>query len=280
LLHTNTVSNVFYRTIDASSTVATYNISFIGAGNVAESLCHGLAAAGHRIVSVASKSGKSARLLAASTGAEWRNDLSLPADCDIVFLAVTDNVVAAVASGLVLPENVIIAHTAGSVPLSALGRRVGAGVLYPLQTFTRGFPPDLRKVPFFVEATDNHTMAVLKQLGTDIGAGTRECDSLQRRHLHVAAVFTNNFSNFMMTTGESIAAEAGMDPALLHPLMAETIRKALRTGPAAAQTGPAVRHDTDTIKSHLDLLSFSPEYQKLYRLVTEMITDHYKKNAT
>jgi len=93
LLHTNTVSNVFHRTIDDSSTVATYNISFIGAGNVAESLCHGLAAAGHRIASVASKGGESARLLADSTGAEWRKDLSLPPDCDIVILAVTDNVV-------------------------------------------------------------------------------------------------------------------------------------------------------------------------------------------
>ncbi len=180
---------------------------------------------------------------------------------------------------MLLPEKTLIAHTAGSVPLSALGRKAGAGVLYPLQTFTKGFPPDLRKVPFFVEATDNHTLAVLKQLGTDIGAGTWECDSVQRRHLHVAAVFTNNFSNFMMTAGESIAAEAGMDPSLLHPLMEETIRKALRTGPEAAQTGPAVRQDTDTIKSHLDLLSFSPEYQELYRLVSEMITGHYKKNA-
>lgn len=82
----------------------------------------------------------------------------------------------------------------------------------------------------------------------------------------------------MMTAGETIASEAGFDPSLLHPLIEETARKALRAGPARAQTGPAVRHDTKTIKSHLDLLSFSPEYQKLYRLISTMIADHYKNS--
>ena len=55
------------------------------------------------------------------------------------------------------------------------------------------------------------------------------------------------------------------------------VRKALRTGPEAAQTGPAVRHDTGTVKSHIELLSFSPQYQKLYRLVSRMIAGHYRK---
>lgn len=258
--------------------MATYNISFIGAGNVAESLVAGLAAAGHRIISVASRSGGSARMLAASSGAEWRRDLSVPDNCDILILSVTDTSVSQVAVDAVIPAGTVIVHTAGSVALEALGRTTGAGVLYPLQTFTRGFPPDLRKVPFFIEATDNRTLKIIREIGESIGAGAWECGSQARKQLHVAAVFTNNFSNFMMTTGESIAARAGIDPQLLRPLIEETARKAVRTGPAAAQTGPAVRHDSGTIKSHLELLSFSPRYQKLYRLVSSMISGHYRKN--
>jgi len=257
--------------------VATYNISFIGAGNVAESLARGLAAAGHRIISVSSKSGVSAGALASMTGAECRRDLSVPSDCDLLLVCVTDNAVAQVAAGAIIPAHTVVAHTAGSVPLSALGRTSGAGVLYPLQTFTKGFPPDLRKVPFFIEATDDRTLQILKETGESIGSGVWECDSQKRRQLHVAAVFTNNFSNFMMTTGEAVAREAGINPALLRPLMEETVRKAVRTGPEAAQTGPAVRHDTVTVKSHIELLSFSPQYQKLYRLVSRMITGHYRK---
>lgn len=257
--------------------MAVYNISFVGAGNVAESLATGLAASGHRIVSVASRNGVNARALASAVGAEWKAGLSVPGNCDVVIISVTDSAVAQVAAGLVVPDGAVIAHTAGSVPLEVLGRKKGAGVFYPLQTFTKGFPPDLRKVPFFLEATDARTLQILRELGESIGAGAWECDSQARKKLHVAAVFTNNFSNFMMTTGASIASEAGINPELLRPLMEETVRKALRTGPEAAQTGPAVRHDSGTVESHIDLLSFSPQYRKLYRLVSKMIAGHYRK---
>jgi len=258
--------------------MSTRNISFIGAGNVAEALCQGFMAAGHRIVSVASRGGETAKILAGKAGAEWRRDLSVPDNCDILILAVNDTSVTDVAREVLLPERTVIVHTAGSVTLAALGRRKQAGVFYPLQTFTKGCVPELKKVPFFIEATGEHSLNMLRELGTGIGAGAWDCDSEKRRHLHVAAVFTNNFSNFMMTAGEVIATDAGFDPSLLHPLMEETVRKALSTGPARAQTGPAVRHDARTIKSHLDLLSFSPEYQKLYRLISTMITHHYKNS--
>jgi predicted short-subunit dehydrogenase-like oxidoreductase (DUF2520 family) len=259
--------------------VSVYNISFIGAGNVAEALCLGLRSAGQKIISVASKNGRSSKALAAVAGAEWREDLSVPGNCDILIIAVTDTAIEDVARKAIIPGKTIVVHTAGSVPLSALGRFRRAGVFYPLQTFTKGFIPELSKVPFFTEATDNQTLATLRELAAMIGAGAWDCSSEQRRQLHVAAVFVNNFSNFMMTTGETIAANAGFDPALMRPLIEETARKALFRGPALAQTGPAVRNDADTIKSHLDLLSFSPEYQKLYRLVSSMISNYYNKGS-
>jgi len=257
--------------------VATYNISFIGAGNVASSLCAGLAAAGHRILSVASKTGDSAGELSALTGAQHRRDLSVPDSCDILFLAVTDSAIAEVAARVEIPSRTLLVHTAGSVSMAVLGRTRNAGVFYPLQTFTKGFSPDLGKVPFFIEATESRSLEVLRELGDSGGAGTWECDSLQRSKLHVAAVFTNNFSNFMMTTGEVIAAEAGFDPALLKPLAEETMRKVLRMGPVMAQTGPAKRDDEGTVKSHIDLLSFSPQHQELYRLISSMISGYYNK---
>jgi predicted short-subunit dehydrogenase-like oxidoreductase (DUF2520 family) len=259
--------------------VSAFNISFIGAGNVAEALSARIISAGHNILSVASRSGASAAVLAAATGAEWRRDLSVPDNCDILVLAVTDSSVSEVASAVTVPDHTVIVHTAGSVPLSALMRTSRAGVFYPLQTFTKGFIPDLSKVPFFVEATDESTLKVLKELGNQLGAGAWDCDSERRRYLHVAAVFTNNFSNFMMTTGEAIASGAGFDPELMRPLIEETARKALHAGPSAAQTGPAVRHDTRVIKSHLELLSFSPEYQKMYRIISRMIIDFYKEKG-
>lgn len=257
-----------------------YNISFIGAGNVAEALCTGLKAEGQKILSVASRGGDSARQLAKSAGAVWTRDNTITENCDIVIVAVNDISVAEVAKSIRLPGKTVIVHTAGSVSLSALGRTTHAGVLYPLQTFSKGFSPDLRKVPFFIEATDKSTLKVLHNLGMLIGAGAWECDSERRRYLHLAAVFTNNFSNFMMTVGEVIASRAGFDPALLKPLMEETARKAIVAGPSSSQTGPAVRHDALTLKNHVELLSFSPEYRELYEQISLLITEYYKKSNT
>jgi predicted short-subunit dehydrogenase-like oxidoreductase (DUF2520 family) len=259
--------------------VAPYNISFIGAGSVAEALCDGLIAGGHRILTVSSKGGVSASELAKRSGALWIRDCSIPDNCDIVIVSVTDTAVAEVADKIRLPEKTVIVHTAGSVEMSALRRKTRCGVLYPLQTFTKGFSPDLREVPFFIEGAERSTLILLRELVESMGAEARECDSARRKYLHLAAVFTNNFANFMMTTGGTIAAQAGFDPEVLRPLIEETARKALRAGPPAAQTGPAVRHDAGTMKNHIELLSFSPEYSELYIRISELIMDYYKKRT-
>ncbi len=257
--------------------MSSYKISFIGAGNVAEALCLGLKQAGQKIVSVSSKEGSSAKDLAEKTDALWLKGIIIPDDTDIVILAVPDKEIEEISRNIKIRDNVILVHTAGSVPLGYLNRVLHAGVLYPLQTFSKGFSPDLRKVPFFIEATDKETLNTLRDLSLLIGSGAWECTSERRLYLHVAAVFTNNFSNFMMTSGEIMAFRAGFDPALLKPLMEETMRKTILMGPSRAQTGPAVRHDVQTMSSHLELLSFSQEYKDLYRQISKLITEYYKK---
>jgi predicted short-subunit dehydrogenase-like oxidoreductase (DUF2520 family) len=94
--------------------------------------------------------------------------------------------------------------------------------------------------------------------------------------IHLAAVFICNFTNYILTRGEEVTIKAGYSLELLKPLLSETIAKALELGPKNCQTGPASRNDNITIEKHLDLLSFSPELQRLYREVTESIIIYYK----
>lgn len=63
----------------------------------------------------------------------------------------------------------------------------------------------------------------------------------------------------------------------MKPLINETVSKALELGPENSQTGPAFRSDKETIKRHIDLLSFSPELQKIYEDITESIIRKYSK---
>ena len=62
---------------------------------------------------------------------------------------------------------------------------------------------------------------------------------------------------------------------MLEPLIKETFSKAMDIGPENAQTGPAIRNDQNTIEKHLELLSFSPELQRIYGEMTRSIITYY-----
>jgi predicted short-subunit dehydrogenase-like oxidoreductase (DUF2520 family) len=173
----------------------------------------------------------------------------------------------------------IVAHTAGSCGLEVFPPDlVKAGVFYPLQTFSKGRDISLKDVPFFIEAKDEDITRTLGKLAEALGGKVFFADSERRKLLHVSAVFVNNFTNYMLTEGTDLALKAGFSPEILEPLIEETISKALEYGAHNSQTGPAVRNDLDTIAKHLDLLSFSPELQKLYSEVTQSLLKRYKTN--
>jgi predicted short-subunit dehydrogenase-like oxidoreductase (DUF2520 family) len=252
-----------------------YNISFIGAGNVAEAMAMAFLKEKQRIVSVTSANGISAGLLAEKTGAVVQNGYHFSDETDIIIISVNDSSIEKVAQSIECSDNTIVVHTAGSVHIDALGRSDNAGVLYPLQTFSKGRTVNMKAVPFFIEATDEHALEVIKYLALLIGSSSHQCVSERRKCLHIAAVFASNFPNFMMTISSEIVTRAGFNPGVMHPLIKETIGKAIAIGPESAQTGPARRNDTNTINDHFELLSFSPEYQDLYKHISEMIINYY-----
>ena len=65
---------------------------------------------------------------------------------------------------------------------------------------------------------------------------------------------------------------AGLDFAVLKPLIAETAAKACdSSSPRDVQTGPAVRNDTATQERHLALLDGNPTLQEIYTQISENI---------
>jgi predicted short-subunit dehydrogenase-like oxidoreductase (DUF2520 family) len=63
---------------------------------------------------------------------------------------------------------------------------------------------------------------------------------------------------------------------ILHPLIKETIEKALLFGPEKVQTGPASRGDDQTMNLHLELLAEKEDIQTIYKLISQSITEqHY-----
>ena len=255
-----------------------YTVSFVGAGRVAGALCRRLHDKGVKIRSIVSRKEPKGKSLASECGAIWNTLLKFSEQDEIIIVAVPDDSLPGVLSAMDVHESTIVAHTAGSFGLEIFPSRFGhTGVFYPLQTFTAGREVNFEGLPFFLEASDPPTLENLSEIAELTGGSVYKIGEHQRQLLHVAAVFVNNFTNHMLTTGKLITDSAGVPFSLLEPLIMETVDKAFKMGPEASQTGPASRSDEGTIERHINLLSFSPELQKLYIELTGAIIAHYKK---
>lgn len=200
-------------------------------------------------------------------------DFTKIADADIYILAVSDDSIAKVAPFLKEKKG-LVAHTSGSVPLKSLGDLHKSGVFYPLQTFSEGRAINFNEVPICVEALHKQDMDLLKKLAGLISLEVHEITSEQRKSLHLAAVFVNNFSNYLFTIGHDICTEHNLPFSMLTPLIKETVNKLETLQPIDSQTGPAKRNDVKTMESHLNLLK-NKNYQDIYSLFSKLIGEKY-----
>jgi predicted short-subunit dehydrogenase-like oxidoreductase (DUF2520 family) len=255
-----------------------YKISFIGAGKLASALCMELYDRGYQVNKIISEHGKTASALAKKCKAKWSEELVIHEITDIIIVAVPDHRLETILHDLVCHDEVIIAHTAGSLGLEVFPAKFkNVGVIYPLMTFSEGRKVDFGLVPFFIESSNLYTGSILESIAKMISNSVSYSDLEKRRMVHLAAVFVSNFTNHMLTEGKEIAVKAGFSFDVLLPLINETIKKAGEIGPENTQTGPAVRNDSITIEKHLELLSFSPELRNIYNEITNSIIKRYNK---
>ncbi len=252
-------------------------ISFAGAGRVAGALCRELFNEGYKIDLVVSQNEIKGHQLADSCNAKWSSILKFPVTSNILIVAVPDQMLKSVLAKIICTKETLVVHTAGSFGLDIFPESIiNKGVFYPLQTFSTNRKVDFKNLPFLIESAEKKSSELLKSLAESIGGKVHFVDTEHRRMLHLAAVFTCNFTNYMLTVGKEVTLKTGFSFDLLEPLIKETISKAIESGPENSQTGPAFRNDMNTIEKHLELLSFSPELQKIYRELTLSITEYYK----
>jgi len=257
-------------------------ISFIGAGNVSWHLSQALENAGHGVEEVFSRNAENAEELTKQLyNAKVQRDLNFSKSiAKVFFLCVTDDSMLEVAKQLVLPEGSMLVHTSGSKSLADLDEllrinsdiSIKTGVFYPLQTFTKNFRIDFTQIPICIESEVESVEKALIDLGQDISDITYMVDSEERRVLHLAAVFACNFTNHLWGIAQEIMRDSDLEFDLLKPLINETFRKAMASDDIfKAQTGPAYRGDHKIINQQLLFLKQQPEYQQIYRVLSEGI---------
>jgi len=202
------------------------------------------------------------------------NDFAFIADADVYLIAVKDDAITEVSQYL-LKKKGIVAHTSGALGLKAI-QPENKGVFYPLQSFTKGKTVDFSSIPICIEAEEKESLETLRTLANSISENVHHIDSEQRKKLHLAAVFVNNFTNYLFSIGEELCLEEGLSFDLLKPLISETADKIQAMSPKEAQTGPARRNDTKSMDSHLELLS-KKEHIALYKLLSQAIKQAHEE---
>jgi len=249
-------------------------VVLIGAGNVATHLSTALRKAGYRILQVYSRSIESAKTLAQNLNCSFTIDYSeIREDADFYIFALKDDALPDAIAGIT-PNDGLWIHTSGSVPIDVFkGYAKRYGVMYPLQTFSKERYQDFNNVPIFVEGVGEDEEFAVHQIASSISSCVSFLSSEKRKYLHLAAVFACNFTNHLYSLAWDILEKQDINPSVLLPLIDETAAKVHVMRPDTAQTGPAVRFDTNIIAKHLSMLDDKLS-EDIYNLISESI--HYK----
>jgi len=243
----------------------------IGSGNVATILGRLMTQKGHRILQVISHTREHADSLAKELNAASACNLAdINGDADVYLIAVADNVMAGVASGIRLPGKLVV-HTAGSAAtdkMSAVSDK--CGVLWPIQSL-RKEARYIPHIPFVVNGNNVETTGAIAAFAETLSDKVIIADDEIRTKLHVASVISSNFANHLYALAENYCNKEKIDFRALVPIIKETANRMEYYHPSDVQTGPAARGDTATIIKHLDMMATHPYLKRLYLKLTNSI---------
>lgn len=253
-----------------------YSITIIGSGNVAWHLGVALKLKGVLVKQVISRNEKEGSELAKALQASYYSNFEeFDHSADAALIAVKDSAIEQVVEQM--PDSkVLIAHTSGSIPVDVVSNRFkNSGVFYPLQTFSKKVKTGKLNYPVCIEGNHSNSLHKLKDIAELLTNEVTELDSEQRKKVHFSAVIANNFTNHLLTRAFDFLEENHIPRDLLSPILQETVRKAISEGPQGAQTGPAMRGDSEVMKKHVALLKHFPELCDIYNVMSASIRAYY-----
>ena len=243
------------------------DIILIGSGNVATHLGFKLSKF-YNIRQVYSRQIKNANKLAKLLKAEAINNLTEIKDGDLIIISIQDS---AIKEKIKKIKDIPIIHTSGALSMNIFKDKFSDyGVLYPLQTFNKNVEVDLSKTPICIESNTQKMQDMLQEIAYKISENVLEITSEQRKKIHIAAVFSCNFSNHMFTIAEEILEKENINFSIMLPLIKQTINKLKYNKAKSVQTGPAKRKDIAIIEDHLQNIH-DKEIKAIYKKISQHI---------
>lgn len=252
-------------------------IAFIGAGRLARTLAPAWAAAGQRVVAVASRQPGAAQDLALQIpGCQALAPEAAVHSADLVLLTVADDAIASVAARLPWRPGQAVLHCSGATelaalaPAEALGARIGG--FHPLQIFSDPARAAalLAGSTVGIEANDAALSARLHDLAAALGLTPLSLRPGTRAAYHAAANLAASSLLAVLAEARQVWAAIGLPPeaalAALLPLARGTLDAAESRGLAGALSGPVARGDAGVLTAHLQALEgLGAEHAAFYR---------------
>lgn len=253
-------------------------IAFIGSGNVSTHLAEAFANSGIELVGFYGRNQKTTQEMATHYHSKWGSISELkPSEVDLIIISVPDHAMEEVLQTLPTVTT-LLAHTSGSLSMEILQNKGNQlAVFYPLQTFSKEKKVDFSNIPLMLEANGDYDLKLLENLAQKISSKVYRINSLQRKKIHIAAVFASNFSNYLYHIAEDLLKRNDIPFEVIQALIEETTDKIKKLSPYDAQTGPAMRKDMETIEAHLKDLEETPEYHEIYKLLSKHIIQSRKQ---
>ncbi len=242
-------------------------IGIIGVGAVGATLAAALAARGYPVVALAGRTPTRAAWLAGRLPSAPA--VVSPAEAvqlaELVFLAVPDDALAAVAAELPWHAGQAVIHCSGATPARALAAAGERGALYgsfhPLLSISRVLPSTPEEVlarlegcTFAIEAPAP-LAEVLEHMAAAFHARTVMLEERDRVPYHLAAVLTANYTVTLLAAATDLWASFGATReealAALLPLLRSTLTNLAQLGLVQSLTGPIARGDLGTVFAHL-----------------------------
>ncbi len=168
-----------------------------------------------------------------------------PAGAEAVLLCVPDAQIAAAATAL--SPGAPVGHCSGATSLSVLSPHEAFSI-HPLMTVTAGDDPvRLQGAGAAIAGGTARALALAEWLARTLGMSPVQVTDGDRVAYHAAASMAANFLTTLEAGAERLAGTAGVDRALLVPLVRAAVENWAVLGPERALTGPVARGDEQTV---------------------------------
>jgi predicted short-subunit dehydrogenase-like oxidoreductase (DUF2520 family) len=259
-------------------------IAIIGAGKVGTSLGYALKRKGYTITSLSCSSLASAKesIRIIGQGYPSVNIADAARSGEVVFITVPDDRIAHVVSELNASDicwtGKTVFHCSGLHPAGILkplkDRGASIASFHPIQSFSGKMPhiKTFRGISFGLEG-GKKALFLARSLVLDLGGRPMIIQSQQKPLYHAACSISSNFLVVILDTAAALFKAAGLDEnqalAVLLPLVEGTLENLKNQGIGSALTGPVIRGDEETIRTHLEALKAYPEIKELYEKMAD-----------